>query len=227
MPQSELLQIYKDLDTAVQNSISKTEMKVSCEKGCDYCCYLLTSITIPEGILLAQKIFGMSDWKDQAQRLKDHALKCCYDGVDNRSYFDKDIPCFFLGSDHLCTVYEERPACCRFHFTISDKELCSNKAPEDVETKILNLRPAEQVVWEYAVSFQRETGFGGPIPQIAPISLMVLFCMLMLADDGDDAKFMSEVVKAPGLKDPTAWSLEAMMRVSEEVRNGTRPAESE
>lgn len=113
--------------------------RITCVKGCHFCCTIHVDITEDEGELLVktagtekikinrallkrQAKFGPTNWKDQPY---------------------KDWGCVFLNKkEGTCKVYEHRPAACRNHAVITDPALCDPKNNPDVLTsRLAHLMP--------------------------------------------------------------------------------------
>ena len=161
------------------------------------CCKQLTTTSMPEIFVLAEALLRRSDWRDALPRLRDAVLADCAVSphtapphaapphatpLTRRSRFLADVPCGLLDpTTKRCTVYDVRPACCRFHIIVSDPKACDAPRGPDGKpdpsipapgTQALNLLELEAAVWELSAAIARDVG-DSPYLQ-APISLGVL-----------------------------------------------------
>ena len=102
-----LKDIYKVLDKTAE--YRALHMKATCTKGCSSCCYLFTSMGVPEGLLIAEHLLQSGKWEEILPSLKQAALDNSFEGINKVTYFKKKLPCVFL-KDNLCSIYEVRPA---------------------------------------------------------------------------------------------------------------------
>lgn len=176
--------------------------KVTCRKGCTFCCYQLTTITIPEGLLIARVLMEKPDWKSLLPKLRQASKDHDYPGVGKNTHFRKQIPCVFLGEDRSCTVYDSRPSVCRFHQAITPPENCDVRNPH-AEVAAVNNMDLEAEVWKTALWYQDAIGMPPGPPLVAPIATVVCFCIRELAHETPDE---SEVQAALGdLLGPDEW----------------------
>lgn len=198
---SEVLEsMYREMDPLAERGAK--QMKATCTKGCSHCCSLLTAPSLAEGLLIAERLLQKPDWKTLLPRLRAAALEHCFDGVSKATYFAKKLPCVFLSEDKLCTIYDIRPACCRYHFVASDPEMCNPDHPEG-QTAIINLQMLEEKVWALSVAVGRQA-LELDVPVMAPIPLMVLFCMELITRN---SKPENQLVRdaCEGVPDPIKW----------------------
>jgi Fe-S-cluster containining protein len=198
---SEVLEsMYREMDPLAERGAK--QMGSTCTKGCAHCCYLLTTATLSEGLLIAEKLLVKPDWKALLPRLRESALAHCYEGVSRVTYFEKKLPCVFLGKDNLCTIYDIRPACCRYHYVASDPAKCS---PDDREgkTAVINLQMLEEKVWALSAHLGKQA-LDLDVPFVAPIPLLVLFCMELVSRA---SKAENQLIReaCEGVLDPINW----------------------
>lgn len=190
-----LNRLYADTDRALE--VVSKEAGVTCRAGCMHCCTLLAIVTVADGIYLADELMERPDWKEWLPKLAEASKGYLYKGVNKSNWFSKKVPCVFL-KDNLCSVYSKRPAACRFHVVISPPENCAPDA-KDPRTAMLDLVQLEsQTSW--TVSLQV-----APIPLAAPIPLMTLFCMSIVAREKYKDRFDDVIKAAEGLPTPEAW----------------------
>jgi len=93
--------------------------KISCRKGCSFCCKTPVDLTIDEAELLLKYCKQESievDW-EKAKRQSKH------DGSNWQQLSPEDQECVFLKND-MCSVYEWRPIVCRKLIVLSDAKYC-------------------------------------------------------------------------------------------------------
>lgn len=167
-----LMGLFKEADKIAEDAATK--MHATCRKGCTHCCGLLATITIADGFVLAEGLLNRPDWEEWLPKLVAAAKQYCYHGISKESWFRKKNMCVFL-KDGACSVYERRPAACRYHYVISDPKNCSPDMPPDTATAMLDLITLEaQTSWKVA---QELIDF----PVSGPIPLLTLHCMEQLA----------------------------------------------
>jgi Fe-S-cluster containining protein len=196
-----LRELYGNLDVQVAEHIKN--QKVTCKKGCSHCCKLLTTIAMTEGILLADHVLRNMDWRKMMPKIVELAKEHSYDGINLYNFFSKKLSCIFLQDDQTCGVYDIRPACCRFHYVVSDPDLCSPDRPGSV-TATVDLRLAEEPVWKMNIA-----AFGHPV--MAPLPVMLLFCMVGLSD----GTVLQDELEAAceGIPTPDEWFVKYGMSV--------------
>lgn len=130
-----VLPIYrKTVDGWAQGVVEGSQdgsRKVSCEKGCDGCCYNLVKATLAEGAALAAHLIEKGTFERFRPKLERSAKTA--DSVEDDEdvsfkYLSTKTPCAFL-EDGECSVYDLRPAACRTYFVVSDPALCSPDRP--------------------------------------------------------------------------------------------------
>lgn len=128
----ELLDVYAkkvdELDAAttelVADQAKTNSWEVSCQVGCDHCCYLYFTATLPEGLLAARA--GATD----VHHVTAEAKKMLDAGPSR--WFAAHRPCLFLKAG-LCEIYDRRPVACRAHWAVSKSDDCSRDAAELVD----------------------------------------------------------------------------------------------
>lgn len=168
-----LMQLYKTADAHAEDMAKK--MNSTCKKGCTACCGLLATITIADGFVLAEGLLNRPDWEEWLPKLVTESLRHCYPGITKENWFKKKNMCVFL-KDGACSVYERRPAACRYHYVLSPPENCSPDMPPETQTVMIDLISLEaQTSWKVA---QELVDF----PVSGPIPLLTLHCMEQLLD---------------------------------------------
>lgn len=224
--------------------------KITCEKGCAHCCHQLTTVSGPEALHLAVALMRQDRWTDRLPALHRAAREDCAPGFTRGSRFRSMTPCGFLDvtapaprpydafaapeSAHsygapytgrgTCSVYEQRPACCRFLAVVSDAKHCSPLATDAIDpttghpenqTRALNLMELEAVVFQTSVEITKDIGDSSVH---APIAVYVLDALKALTFD--DAVTHPLVLEAlQGIQAPDAWFWEHMPRLGAEDAN--------
>lgn len=107
--------LYRAVDKVMQ------QQKTECRPGCACCCSVRVEATEPEIFRIACEVKKLPTAQVAAllERLRDHVATA--DGASR-------IDCAFL-DDHLCSIYEIRPAVCRRAHSLA-AENCQRFAPE-------------------------------------------------------------------------------------------------
>lgn len=195
-----LLKFYGRIEGEFKQGLKRQGLTPSCQRGCAHCCYILTAIHAVEGQILAQAVMRKQNWKDIAQKCRADALRLDELFADRMAYFDAYIPCPLLNVEtRECTVYESRPACCRFYYVVSSPLLCApaNHVPN---LRCINTSEIEALAMKACV----ELAGGAMI--FAPISLMLLFSLPKAAKVPEDEAFLRGL--AEGLPDPVTWMVQ-------------------
>jgi Fe-S-cluster containining protein len=127
----DLKNIYEMTDKALEPFLHNS----SCEKGCNACCYLIVDSTAIEAEMVRRYMEEHLDDDERRRVLKKiKEAKHHYPDPVGRDeefsdalvekHFALNIPCPFLSSVGLCTIYEVRPINCRKHIVFSDPSQC-------------------------------------------------------------------------------------------------------
>jgi hypothetical protein len=95
------------------------DVRLACAKGCSHCCHAWVSATAPEVLFLAKLIRTRGETAIEKVRAA-HLATGDYDFTVRDRH---PHPCPLLEAD-LCTVYESRPAACRFAVSV-DAAACA------------------------------------------------------------------------------------------------------
>ncbi len=153
-----LTQIRAKTETQFAAKLSFLGEKVSCAKGCSYCCFQHISAPAAHAIavvdflyekeqVLTQFLNNFKSWQGKAGDLSqeiDTAYNAAIDPMQtlisgasgkafSRSYFKQRIPCPFLVNS-ACSIYEIRPICCSAHRSVTPREWCDPAETHDVHT---------------------------------------------------------------------------------------------
>lgn len=191
--------VYAEVDPQVEKHAK--ERGVTCRKGCSHCCMMLAIITLADGVYIAEELLRKEDWKEWLPRLVDASKEFCIVGIEKSMWFYKQVPCVFL-KDNLCSVYEKRPSACRYHMVISPPENCAVGAA-DSGTLMLDLIHVEAATsWKIAADMNP-----GGLPLAAPIPLMTLYAMALLAQHKYKDRVEEIYTAAKILPTPIEWLL--------------------
>jgi len=95
---------YERLDSTISGIVFDDGAKITCSKGCSYCCHQYISVSVPSLLMVARNID-----------------KSCLKDIDQ--FMDYESPCMFL-KDHKCEIYPDRPFPCRWYFSVRPSSLC-------------------------------------------------------------------------------------------------------
>lgn len=111
---------HKLIDHVLDNSDHLKETITCKGSGCNHCCKMAVCVSSDEAILLLKTA------RRKKIKIDKEYLKLQSDFKNSNWHkLGKDyMPCVFLGDDGKCMVYDQRPAACRAHFSVSDPDLC-------------------------------------------------------------------------------------------------------
>lgn len=93
-------------------------VRVSCKKGCSFCCYIHVDISDTEAQILAPKV------------TPDMAIELLNQAPHNLATWSmmpyKERKCVFLKNNE-CSVYEDRPLACRKYVVVSPAKKCNTE----------------------------------------------------------------------------------------------------
>lgn len=196
---SETKKLLHRLDDVAATKLQHAERPVSCQRGCDACCHIPVFITKVEGLLIADYLHSRRDWKQWPERLAAASAPYLEADYNRHTYSRKAPPCVFL-QDHECSVYQLRPAPCRYYYVHTPKEMCVATA-ETQEVCSPNLAELELTV----SAFQRHAMHEfivGPLPH------MVFWCMAGIGWGCHREKAFEPWVNQ--LPTPEAWLTKAL-----------------
>lgn len=155
----------------------------TCKEGCAHCCYKFTTISLPEGILIAEHLLtdhgvGWS-FKPLMKQVYEAAKAVSSPDLNESKYFEKQIPCPFLSSNKQCRIYHVRPAVCRYHYVVSPPENCAFDA-SNPHVLFLNLRKLEHRIWNEGNRVSKQVGL--PESVFAPLPVVVSWGMRALTE---------------------------------------------
>lgn len=179
--------LHDVLDHGIQEGLA--EHNLSCKRGCYYCCKIVALTALAEGINMAVELLGMPRARrlEVTERLRYAAVPL---GMSNKEYAQLGHHCGFLDMDTKdCTIYQHRPASCRFHFVTSPPEECI--PGETRKIHMVNLLHMEAVVHQASQTMTGQL-------LVAPLPNMVLHCLVQL-----DPTKRKAAVGVPG---PVEWT---------------------
>jgi Fe-S-cluster containining protein len=124
------------LDGAMAQSIERQGIVPSCRKGCDHCCYMFAETGIGEALHIAVEVARWEDRREVMRALFWHASEQTRPGMTKGKWFEQHVPCPFLTKDHLCRIYDRRPAACRCHIVVSPPENCALGAKDPITARL-------------------------------------------------------------------------------------------
>jgi len=125
---------------------------ISCRKGCTFCCFHYVTVSLAQGIVIVDYLYGRKDllmqflhnyehWRKQGEAISDSIDRIRIQALSSSTpiarvieetrplsteYFQANIPCPFL-ADSTCSIYDLRPTSCSSHHAVSPADWC---APE-------------------------------------------------------------------------------------------------
>jgi Fe-S-cluster containining protein len=188
-----LLPIYGKLDPIAQKRAEK--FCASCTPGCAHCCYLLTSISLVEALLLVGHASRVPDIGARVQQ----AMTPLMDRKLTRlSYMQGHHRCVFLTDDNRCGAYTSRPAACRYYYVVNDPADCAG--PSDIVMIFVDLRPLQIGLLAHVIDLAASVG----LPETQVPLPVGLWWALKLVNEGR-AAFDEAVKLAKGPEGITYW----------------------
>jgi Fe-S-cluster containining protein len=105
----------------------------ACEPGCDYCCRMPVSLSMPEALRIHAHVAQTWSQADRARLAEALAEASQAARADEDALFLSQRPCAFL-REGRCSIYSVRPLACRGHASFS-RQACADAhaAPDDFE----------------------------------------------------------------------------------------------
>ncbi len=191
-----VLRLYQDYEPRVTAKIAE-KYQVTCSRGCNHCCHLPASASLPEMAPIVESLAGRTDWNTRRREME-RAVRAqlpimaevAFWQVEKRqAFFERRMPCVFLRGGE-CSVYDQRPAVCRYHYAVTPPENCAHGAA-DPRVATVNL---EKVVTSVQLAGAQELG----VVLMAPIPVTLVWAARKLG-----VKF--DVPSSPAL-DPQRWA---------------------
>lgn len=108
---------HKFLDREIPEALGS--VRVSCKKGCSFCCYIHVDISDTEAQILAPKVTP-----NMAIELLNQGQKVGVTAWSTLPY--KERKCVFLKNGE-CSVYEDRPLACRKYLVVNPPKKCNTE----------------------------------------------------------------------------------------------------
>lgn len=223
----ELKGLYTEMDKTVEGLIVKAN--ATCRKGCNACCKMLAFAVGVEGanisIRLLRDVRVKEDFEAMVKDLRTSALAADFEGLNNTTYFAKQLPCVFLEKEGTCNIYPERPAACRYHIVLSPKENCFFGAVDPI-TSTLDLKMLEEVVWDLDAEMTGSISIGAPIPIMVLWTMEGLLKKMVLTAKEPEVKAEAEVKLAllleakKGVLTPIEWLKKHAANVADSMQKG-------
>ena len=150
-----LVQARNHSYTALEKKLAATGERITCRKGCTYCCFHYISVPLAHGIVIVDYLYGRKHLlrafirNYERWRHKGKAISKTLDETRVRAfsssmsiheiiavtrplsmrYLESNIPCPFL-EEEACLIYAVRPLPCSGQFSVSPPERCSPAAAE-------------------------------------------------------------------------------------------------
>jgi Fe-S-cluster containining protein len=163
-----LRQAYESVDAAFASHLVNIGMKPSCSVGCSACCEQLALVTWPEAMLVAEAMLARGFFDTEIAAIAAQAEACFYEGIDPGSYWDRRVRCALLTDENRCSVYEARPAACRYHVAFTPAAMCSSRAPgrntQHVDTGPVIEATLGPIMEELAAAGAEQAHEFGPLP---------------------------------------------------------------
>lgn len=119
------------LDDRGQRSAHASER--ACESGCDFCCHMPVSLSMPEALRIHAHVSQTWPEPERQRLIQSLAEASAAAREDEDALFLSRRPCVFLAAGR-CTIYSVRPLACRGHASYS-RSACADAhaAPDDFE----------------------------------------------------------------------------------------------
>lgn len=122
-PLSVAANIQRTVQEAIDAQVKSVPNRISCAKGCSFCCFQMVDITNDEAELLTQYA-------------SEEGIEIDYDTLEKQIVNNNDEymaleaktrRCIFLDKEGGCSVYEHRPMACRKLIVVSDSKHCDTE----------------------------------------------------------------------------------------------------
>lgn len=151
-----------------QKLMQEGDIRLSCKKGCFYCCHYPFLVTIAEGLLLHRALSSRGCWTSSLREsLTKNRGKTL--GLSLEVWLLSNTPCPLL-EDNLCMAYDVRPLHCRVTYSVGDPEMCH---PHGLGKSTL-LIPNSEVVIDYNEKLQTILSRANVFGFIMPLSESLL-----------------------------------------------------
>lgn len=145
-----LVQARKRSYNSLINTLASKGEKITCQKGCTYCCFHYVAVPLAHGIVIVDYLYNR---KELLKKFIRNYEKWCHEGYDisniidytrvqafsssmpihdiiavtrplSTRYLEMEIPCPFLVND-ACLIYDVRPFPCSGQHSVSPPDWCA------------------------------------------------------------------------------------------------------
>ena len=148
--------ILKELKAEQLQTVSNNGEKITCQKGCSYCCLLYVQASLQECEAIVYYLYhneaalsiflgNYTGWRKKLRQNGDIFKKCAQLWLDKaapgaseetsraleeeaKRYQEQNLPCPFL-HNNLCLIYEVRPYTCAGMVATTSPECCNPASP--------------------------------------------------------------------------------------------------
>lgn len=179
--------VYDQVDHAIASIDSRSitdqtgaECRVQCGRGpgCNACCTLLLSLTLPEALLLALHLDASPGRLDRVLRSDESARQASVlsrPKVSTRSYQAERVTCPLLcPRTGLCTAYTVRPLSCRLYLVTTPPHLCASPGAMIGAVDVRELRFAAMAAFDDASRALGIPSYMVPFPEAVRIATDLL-----------------------------------------------------
>ena len=125
--------LYKAIDDSNTGFNERGEPKVTCKKGCSFCCNIKVESTQPEVDLIFDYM------RDKKIKVSQKQLEGQIPLTVENHFMSPFRKCVFLSDEGTCKVYEVRPFVCRNYFSVGDPNECDpDQHPKGGVTTTMN-----------------------------------------------------------------------------------------
>lgn len=166
-----LTQIWARIDNDIRARLAPKGERISCKKGCTYCCFQHVGVTLAHGIaivdclysteiVMRQFLSNYEQWQESAGDISKE-IDVLFKSSATRSqsissakafteplsdgYFNLQIACPFLVNS-ACAIYNIRPMCCAAHISVDPCEWCSQTDPH--KPRVYEVMPGHDDLYE-------------------------------------------------------------------------------
>jgi Fe-S-cluster containining protein len=145
--------LYKHFTTQL---VPFDDSDIQCKYGCDYCCHLKVSCSVPEILVLVdflQENGRIDSYRQQLSNAPELILQRA--SKDDSWWVEHTVPCIFLDTEKsICSIYDVRPFSCRGYHSL-DVNSCRQGYTDGTLTPIscyADLKRSREI---YSIAFER------------------------------------------------------------------------
>lgn len=128
--------LYQTLDKLEAEIPAEARIRISCKKGCSFCCKIKVDVSEAEAWYILQYCQEKGIKIDWERFYKQISPK--YQDVENWPLLSNNA-CAFLQPNGECGIYEARPLACRKYFVISDPKICDTSIGKNQPLVYVNM----------------------------------------------------------------------------------------